>query len=105
VINVLPVSCNIPIHFGILNRIYLPHKARFFVLRLQSFRSFSFMENNIVFVSNTKKVFKVNFSPLYCVFADDKPDSIILHVSFTREKPPRRRETRVVKYFELKLYL
>jgi hypothetical protein len=39
------------------------------------------------------------------VFADDKSDSIILHVSFASEKQPRRRETRGVKYFQLKLYL
>jgi hypothetical protein len=39
------------------------------------------------------------------VFADDKSDGIILHVSFAREKQPRRRETRGVKYFLLKLYL
>jgi len=32
----------------------LPCNARLFVLRLQSFRSFLFMENNIVFVSHTK---------------------------------------------------
>jgi hypothetical protein len=38
------------------------------------------------------------------VFADDKSDSIILHVSYAREKQPRRRETRGVKYFQLKLW-
>jgi len=42
---------------------------------------------------------------LYCVFADDKSDSIFLHVSFAREKQPRRRETREVKYLQLKLCL
>jgi hypothetical protein len=39
------------------------------------------------------------------VFADDKSDSIILHVSFAHEKHPRRRETRGVKHFQLKLCL
>jgi hypothetical protein len=34
------------------------------------------------------------------VFADDKSDSIILHVSYESEKQPGRRETREVKYFQ-----
>ena len=62
----------------------------------------SLPENLLVFVPHTKQIMKVYFSSLYCVFADDKSDSIILHVSFTREKPPRRRETRGAKYFQLK---
>jgi hypothetical protein len=39
------------------------------------------------------------------VFADDKSDSIIFRVSYEREKQPRRRETRGVKYFQQKYIL
>jgi len=74
----------------------------FLVFAYRCSESCSFTENSIVFI---KQSIEVYFSPLYCVFADGKSDSIILHVSYAREKQPRRRETRGVKYFQLKLYL
>jgi hypothetical protein len=39
------------------------------------------------------------------VFADDKSDIIILRVSYASEKQTRRRETRGVKYFQLRFCL
>jgi hypothetical protein len=60
------------------------------------------MENNIVFIKQKSEVY---FSPLYCLFSDDKSVSFILHVSFASDKQQRRREIRGVKYFQQKLCL
>jgi hypothetical protein len=62
------------------------------------------MEINIVFAVPYKIKYLSVLISLYCVFTNDKSDIIILHVSYAREKQTRRRETREVKYFPLKLW-